>query len=245
MKRALVLFLTTFLLILPCGCSKANNDDIIESNEPSSTDEPSSTEGMFLISGNMVSEPSENLDANLVSEDNLPNILNIDEINMSDEAISMLDNMVSSDVELPLYNEEGYYITRKSIIHYMAKEQKYSDVYMYFAFGKDEDLHQGVAIYFTLIDGNISSPQITYPIDKNIADALMTQPDMYYLFLYNGAAEVIIDENNKLHNTAYLYNIDVIGDYYHSLNYKKYAISYQDLVKSDNLIYHEVGKHSL
>lgn len=103
-----------------------------------------------------------------------------------------------------------------------------------------EDFGETVEIYlYYNAHSDEMNVQLTYSVNTAIMDAFTEAPEEKYIFLYNGRLVQILDSHNVLHAGSIDCDITVEGDCYHALDYEKIAVSYQDIISEENLVWVE------
>lgn len=151
-----------------------------------------------------------------------------------------IDDMIREDANLPLHGCEGYYIVTIPVICYNAQLNQYAVDGNYLVFEDITDLGNNAGLQAVLsADGTAqTSGFISGLIPKYLTEIMIANPDQEYIFLYNGTAMCMIDEDNTLYTSPYSDELQVVGDYYHALDYKNIAVSYRNLTDSAHLLYY-------
>lgn len=151
-----------------------------------------------------------------------------------------IDDMIREDVNLPLHGCEGYYIVTIPVIYYNAESNQYAVDGNYLVFDDITDLGNNAGLQAVLSeDGSAQTCGfISGLIPKYLTEVMIANPDQEYIFLYNGTAMCMIDENNTLYTSPYSDELQVVGDYYHALDYKNISVSYRNLTDSAHLLYY-------
>ena len=151
-----------------------------------------------------------------------------------------IDDMICEDANLPLHGCEGYYIVTIPVICYNAQSNQYAVDGNYLVFDDITDLGNNAGLHVVLSeDGSYqNSGFISGLIPMYLTEIMIANPDQEYIFLYNGTAMCMIDEDNTLYTSPYSDELQVVGDYYHALDYKNIAVSYRNLTDSAHLLYY-------
>lgn len=151
-----------------------------------------------------------------------------------------IDDMIREDANLPLHGCEGYYISTIPVICYNAQSNQYAvnGNYLVFEDITNPDNNAGLQAVLSTDGSYQTSGFISGLIPKYLTEIVIANPDQEYIFLYNGTDMCMIDEDNTIYTSPYSDEIQVVGDYYHALDYENIAVSYRNLTDSAHLLYY-------
>ena len=172
---------------------------------------------------------------------NYESIFSIEDKEEIPEVILAFFNSLEWGEDTPFYGENGCYISKKPIRFFSADTCKMSEEERLIAFSKDFSKAIEIYLYYNAHSDEMNV-QLTYSVNTAISDAFTEAPDEEYIFLYNGRFMQILDSYNVLHSGSIDYDITVKGDYYHALDYEAIAVSYQDIISEENLVWVEFEK---
>lgn len=61
-------------------------------------------------------------------------------------------------------------------------------------------------------------------------------PDREHILLTNGYDEMLLDEDNRGYG-SYGAAFNVVGDYFHALDWENMAVSYQEITAEENMVW--------
>lgn len=167
---------------------------------------------------------------------NYESIFSIEDKEDIPEVILVFLNSLEWGEDTPFYRENGCYISKKPLRFFSADTCEMCTEERLLAFSKDFGEAIEIYLYYNEHSDEMNV-QLTYSVDAAIMDAFTEAPDEKYIFLYNGRFVQILDSHNILHSGSIDNDITVEGDYYHALDYEKIAVSYQDIISEENLIW--------
>lgn len=170
---------------------------------------------------------------------NYESIFSIEDKEEIPEVILAFLNSLEWGEDTPFYGENGCYISKKPIRFFSSDTCEMSAEERLIAFSKDFSKAIEIYLYYNAHSDEMNV-QLTYSVNTVIMDAFTEAPDEEYIFLYNGRFMQILDSYNVLHCGSIDYDITVKGDYYHALNYEAIAVSYQDIISEENLVWVEL-----
>lgn len=169
---------------------------------------------------------------------NYESIFSIEDKEEIPEVILAFLNSLEWGEDTPFYGEDGCYISKKPLRFFSVDTCEMSTEERLIAFSKDFGEAVEIYLYYNEYSDEMNV-QLTYSVNTAIMDAFNEAPDEKYIFLYNGRFTQILDSHNVLHSGSIDYDITVDGDYYHALDYEKIAVSYQDILSEENLVWVE------
>lgn len=153
--------------------------------------------------------------------------------------ITHIDSELRERFEYAFYGEKGFYLSTIPIEYFDSYEMKMHDCVQVVLFS--EDFKNAAAHTFFYVGDKLES-NFQFGSFYEV-EYMKSSPDELYIFLFNNGM-LMLDSNNDIHlwSNRRQYNIEVYGDYYHSLNYEKLGVSYSMLTDSKNLIWFEFDK---
>ena len=137
-----------------------------------------------------------------------------------------------------LYGEEGCYLSTTSLRHFDTILNGLGKVTYALLFSADFEKRAAVAFY-------LNNDEITITVENSylspkVAKLMKDEPDELFIFLLNGTT---FDSQISSNNILYLWSqvekdeVQVKGDYFHSLDYKTLAVSYSMLTDPEHMIW--------
>lgn len=152
-----------------------------------------------------------------------------------------VDVMIREDDNLPLHGSSVYTISMVPILLYNVEADQYATSCNYLLCEDITNLKDIGTLQVTqAADGSYQTAGITTDsVPERFADLMAANPERKYIFLYNGTILCMLDEDNNLYASPYSDEIQVIGDYYHALDYTHIAVSYLELTDSAHLLHYQ------
>lgn len=223
-KQYLCMALAGTMIIILAGCE--NNEKVAGSGEKQNSI-GIDTDGVMPIDLN-VSE----IEDNTIPEHPELNIEVVQKLNCLD-AIS---DAVTEDETFALYGSKKYYISTLPIYHFNVTDYRYSDVVSYLIFDDSNDISKVSVLDLLIEDKEFVSWTLNYTINPGIMDAFEANQDMSFILVWNGDNELLLAEDNALHNNRGNYDIKVKGDYFHAIYNDKSVLRYNDLLNYDSCL---------
>lgn len=152
--------------------------------------------------------------------------------------VQLVKNLCESAENYPFYQEEGFYVSTVPIYYFDAYNNTLSIETHVLLFSKDMS-KTTVLIFFT--HNNELQVQVLYPFDSYMEKLFQKEPDEKYIFLFNANDNLIIGSDNELYTGISPHEFEVVGDYYHALDYEKLGVSYAELTDADNLVWIDIS----
>lgn len=151
-------------------------------------------------------------------------------------------NSEDANANLVLYGQDGCYLSVCPVGMFHAVENKMADNIYAFLFTSDLE-PAGYLLFFT-VDGkpyyNIVFDSVSPRTTSDLLETMSENPDEKYIVLCNGTEYVLLNEDNEAVAATSRNNPDkfqISGDYYHELDYATLAVSYNDIVNEDDLVW--------
>lgn len=121
------------------------------------------------------------------------------------------------------------------IYYWLATDNKVNEVRVdLLVFSKD--LKKSATYSLLYEDGKNPTGSIS-DTEENTFEILKEHKKTKYIFIENGPSMLLLNAKNEiLNDIGYRPKVTVKGDYYHALDYKTLAVSYQDLTSEKNLV---------
>lgn len=134
-----------------------------------------------------------------------------------------------------MYKQEECYVSRLPIYYWLATDNKVNEVRVdLLVFSKD--LKKSATYSLLYEDGKNPTGSIS-DTEENTFEILKEHKKTKYIFIENGPSMLLLNAKNEiLNDIGYRPKVTVKGDYYHALDYKTLAVSYQDLTSEKNLV---------
>lgn len=132
-----------------------------------------------------------------------------------------------------MYGERGFYISLTPIPFWNARTNEISDEVRFAIFTEDFSEAQTLHVF---IEENHLVMQWSKPFGERMLKQFASTPDEKYICIFNSGV-CMLDSDNFLYPT-YI-QTPVEGDYYHTLDYEKLGISYNDFAARDRLYWIE------
>lgn len=137
---------------------------------------------------------------------------------------------------LPLYGEEGCFVSKKPIRFFSVNRNALSNEEWLIVFSKDFEKVLQIKLFE---QNNEVTMQAVFEFDAVMLEAFISQPDEKYLMLFDGGYALSLASDNVFHSGYRDNGFTVEGDYYHALPYEEIGVSYSELICEENLVWVE------
>lgn len=127
---------------------------------------------------------------------------------------------------------KGCYLSSTVIPYYNVEENGMAIEYHVVMLS--EDLQEKQILQFTAINHNCVVASVL-PMENYMEEPFEESPEDKFLFLFNAGGLALSPDNQLYARDPKKYQ--VIGDYYHALDYENLAVSYADVVDPEHLIW--------
>lgn len=134
-----------------------------------------------------------------------------------------------------MYKQKECYVSRIPIYYWVANRNEVGTASIeLLVFSKD--LKNSATYSMHCEDGTFIAGSIG-DTEEGMLQILKKHKKTKFIFISNGSETLLLNEENKIFNdSVYCPDITIKGDYYHALDYKTLAVSYQDLTSEKNLV---------
>lgn len=149
------------------------------------------------------------------------------------DVLGMLRGLSEDTENAVLFGQEGCYVSCVGLKTFLIGEMRCSDTVLCFVFTRD--MEPAAEILVADSDGRTNGSLSFYMKGETPywLSVLAEIPELGFIRLSNGYNQVLLDENNLLDKPLFT----VKGDYFHALDHEAMAVTYNDIVNPENLVW--------